>query len=445
MADKKPTKWDSKNPPVGNYGTIVDKRLTTITPDNTTGYVKLSTTSTDEIVNTLYYSIDVNGKVTYAFGDDKGVILVDGKPTKQFNNIQEIADSNYIGYSDATTKKIKDSLATNLNQRTKDILIEKTEDPSPYATTPDSQSNVPETVDFLNDTFDSNARPLDANFLKGPYWYPEAIRSNGQDYIQFTLIEYGTKTVNTQNPDNVTDLFKLSSRTKSENAVGSVFLPIQQGISDQSMVSWADENMSPLAMALMQSAANPESIGGNAESIAQKIIGNSDYQKMIQQQIYGAAAGVNPLARLSGLVINPNLELLFNGPSLRPFNFTFRLSPRTKNEAKHVKDIIRWFKQGSVVRTTTDNLFLKAPNVFKIQYVYGEDKQNENNPTHPGLNKIKTCALRSMNVNYNPDGSYMTFQDGTMTSYEMTLQFSELEPVYDIDYDSSKGKNEIGY
>jgi hypothetical protein len=32
--------------------------------------------------------------------------------------------------------------------------------------------------------------------------------------------------------------------------------------------------------------------------------------------------------------LNPNMELLFQGPQLRPFNFTFRLSPRDQKEAE---------------------------------------------------------------------------------------------------------------
>lgn len=309
--------------------------------------------------------------------------------------------------------------------------------------TSETSSNQPETLDGVNIREDYNNVTKINDFLKGTYVYPNALRNNGQDYIQFSLYEYGTRDAKTsETSTNVADIFKLTPRT--ETPLGKVFLPIQQGISDQNMVSWADENMSPLAIAMMQSAANPENIGGNVIDIAGKITNNAQYQKLIKQQLYGAAAGVNPLARLSGLVINPNLELLFNGPTLRPFNFTFRLSPRDDIEGKAVKDIIRWFKQGSAVRTSKDNLFLKAPNVFKIQYIYGENKQGDNNPVHKGLNQIKTCALRSMNVNYNPDGSYMTFEDGTMTSYEMTLQFSELEPVYDVDYEQSP-KSDIGY
>ena len=83
---------------------------------------------------------------------------------------------------------------------------------------------------------------------------------------------------------------------------------------------------------------------------------------------------------------------------------------------------------------------MKAPNVFRINYlIRGEGD-------HPSLNKIKLCALQSCSVDYTPDGSYMTFNDvnATMTSYNLSLQFQELEPVTSGDY---KRLNEtaIGY
>ena len=39
------------------------------------------------------------------------------------------------------------------------------------------------------------------------------------------------------------------------------------------------------------------------------------------------------LSRTIGGAINNNVELLFNGPTLRSFTFTFRLTPREKKEA----------------------------------------------------------------------------------------------------------------
>jgi hypothetical protein len=85
----------------------------------------------------------------------------------------------------------------------------------------------------------------------------------------------------------------------------------------------------------------------------------------------------------------------------------------------------------------------KSPNIFQIKYTKGgSDKEY-----HTSLNRIKTCALTSMSVNYTPDNSYMTFTDTerTMTSYDMALTFQELEPVYDRDYQQFADKSTIGF
>ena len=154
------------------------------------------------------------------------------------------------------------------------------------------------------------------------------------------------------------------------------------------------------------------------------------------QQAVGAQ---NLLSRTSGAVLNPNLELLFNGPTLRPFNFTFRLSPRNSTEATEVKAIINWFKKAMAVKTASSEVFLKTPNIFQIQYYSGASTE------HKSLNKIKDCALLGCDVDYTPDGSYMTFNDEnkTMTSYQLTLRFSELDPIYNKDYEGLD--DQIGY
>ena len=134
------------------------------------------------------------------------------------------------------------------------------------------------------------------------------------------------------------------------------------------------------------------------------------------------------LPRFTGAILNPNIELLFDKPQLRGFQFQFLLAARSAEEAATVKKIIRFFKQGMSVKETAGNIFLKSPNVFKIKYLFGV------NGEHPGLHKIKTCALTSCSVDYTPDGSYMTFEDGTMTAYRISLQFSELDPLTEKDY-----------
>ena len=130
-------------------------------------------------------------------------------------------------------------------------------------------------------------------------------------------------------------------------------------------------------------------------------------------------------------MINPNLELLFSGPALRTFSFQFKLNAREAAESREIVKILRFFKQGSAAQKSKSHLFLKSPHTFQIQYLHRGPEGDEN----PFMNKIKECALQSVAVNYTPEGNYATFDDGAMTSYELTLQFSELEPVFNNDYD----------
>jgi hypothetical protein len=64
---------------------------------------------------------------------------------------------------------------------------------------------------------------------------------------------------------------------------------------------------------------------------------------------------------------------------------------------------------------------------------------------HPYLNRFKECALSSCNVEYTPDGTYMTYDgpEKSMTAYRLSLTFQELEPLFDDEYGSDD--NNIGF
>ena len=56
--------------------------------------------------------------------------------------------------------------------------------------------------------------------------------------------------------------------------------------------------------------------------------------------LIGSAVGKdanNLLARTQGKIFNNNLQLLFTGPTLRPFTFQYVLSPRDQKESDNVK------------------------------------------------------------------------------------------------------------
>ena len=95
---------------------------------------------------------------------------------------------------------------------------------------------------------------------------------------------------------------------------------------------------------------------------------------------------------------------------------------------------IRTFKRRMAAKKDPDGLFLKAPNVFKIKYLKGMT-------IHKSINLIKVCALLNFAVDYTPNGTYMTFgggengdEESSMVTYNLTMSFQEIEPIYESDY-----------
>lgn len=287
----------------------------------------------------------------------------------------------------------------------------------------------------------------------GSYYYPEALKgdpkrnSSKQDRIVFTMKTISSVQLNPK-------LGEKNITRKYGEIRGSVTLPMQPSISDSNNVEWQGLTMNALEAYAASASINLASkdnlsglFGGAAAGIQQaaeaifKSGAAKDYQDAIRIAIAQEAVGINGLlSRASGAILNPNLELLFNGPSLRNFNYAFRLSPRTATEADQVRKIIRFFKQGMSVKNTASEVFLKSPNVFDIRYVSYDNEGNEIK-NHPSLTRIKTCALLGCDVDYTPDGTYMTYNDPkrSMTSYNLSLRFGELEPIYERDYNEIDG------
>ena len=209
--------------------------------------------------------------------------------------------------------------------------------------------------------------------------------------------------------------------------------------------------MNPLEAMVAKSALDfvekgPDAAGKQLQKSADQIIKDTpEFQKGIGAAVVSSASGVkNILARTKGIVVNPNLELLFQKPTLRPFSFQFKLSARSKPEAGEIIKIIRFFKQNMAPQKgggsggESANLFLKAPNTFQIHYMHKGTEE------HPYIGRAKECAMTSFEVDYTPDGNYSTLRDGFMTSYTISMSLKELEPVFYEDYDDTPADS-IGF
>ena len=289
--------------------------------------------------------------------------------------------------------------------------------------------------------------------------YPKELPVEVSDLIQFQIVEYktlaqssrqGSNTAEVQTP-TATDVVSPVIRRLSQDIKGTINLAIQPPVSDTNGVNWTDTGVNLVQLGI--SAASLGFIQGGTEGAQDAVSeimsrGRGDGESIrnaLSTYFSGKAAQTsNLLSRLTGSVLNPNLETLFEGPRTRSFNYQFQFTPRDEEEAKEVRQIIRSFKEAMAVKRTASLSFLKAPYVFNIRYLYKEGQD------HPYIGRVKgPCALKDMQTDYTPEGSYMTYEGGenggSMVKYTITLVFQELDPVYADDYVALGNENVIGY
>ena len=332
----------------------------------------------------------------------------------------------------------------------------------------------------FNNSSSSSGNVIKKLFKSGGFRYPLEALTETTDYLQFNIIEYqptkqssggslvgqpGSRRIGPQ-----------GTKDKAKNNLGSIILQMPSNIQDGNAVDYGESKMNTLMGAaagvigsgikgggeiissmLGKDKAGVEAAKDKMSKEMKNAIGTdasvldaaSDFVSAKATSAALGALGGNVsaaqlLARETGQIFNPNMELLFNGPSLRSFNFSFKMTPRSPAEAQECKNIIRSFKSNMAPKTKNtgslggSGVFLKTPNVFELRYMKGGRE-------HPFLHKFKQCFLTDVSVNYTGEGVYATYEDATPVSMILDLSFKELEPVYDVDYDSEQGQGGVGY
>lgn len=254
-----------------------------------------------------------------------------------------------------------------------------------------------------------------------------------------------------------------SNRESLKEPIYQMVLPIPQQISDISAIDWTDGKMNPLEAYGLAATSTIIQKGGTGAIDAGKAAvdflnqvggdlqtasGNANIKDALIAAISGQAIGAlggnvsgnQIISRATGQVLNPNLELLFNGVNLRVFPFTFEFFPRNRREAIEVKDIIKALKYSMLPsKNGSEGVFISAPYIFQLEYMKGNKK-------HPFLNHFLPMALTNMSLSYTGSNTYSTFYDGSPTHIRMDLVFKELNPIYKEDHDLlGKDDTTVGY
>ena len=281
--------------------------------------------------------------------------------------------------------------------------------------------------------------------------------------------------------------------TPKEKAIGLVKLPMPNSLADSNNVSWGPDQLNAITaaatsavMGTSNSALNgilnflaeaegkkiPQLLSEGLAGAGGFISGTAKDLNAALTEVGGVGAAVNSsnvnllgktvlgstllnligfqvspesiLARGAGVIPNNNLALLFNSPTLREFTFSWKMSPRSREEATRVNNILRFFKQGMAAKKSNNSTggggasyFLGTPNVFDIHFKTAKTKDYEILDRNDSVLRIKTCACTGAAVNYTPEGMWNAYEKGQPVAITLTLRFNELEPIFDTDYDNN--------
>lgn len=141
-------------------------------------------------------------------------------------------------------------------------------------------------------------------------------------------------------------------------------------------------------------------------------------------------------AGIGGKVINPYTELIFKGVGTRSFSFNWKLIPRNVREQQEIFKIIKALRVNSMPYFSSslsdeggdaglNDRWLTVPNIFQIKFLSGSTEMTY-------LPKIKPAALKGIQFNPMPDGTWATHYDNGQpapVAYTLSLEFEELEII----------------
>jgi hypothetical protein len=214
----------------------------------------------------------------------------------------------------------------------------------------------------------------------------------------------------------------------AESALGSVTLYMPSGISVADTLSYdnADTGIGGEIMKAGGSSASPgefiDTLKGQSKGVAQTAVAGATAKVSQSKGMVGGAANQAIINR--GEVVNPHTQMLFKSPSLRQFQFQFKMFPRTKAEAQQIIKIVQFFRVAAYPQLGTGSgsdqvnmSTFKFPDVFKVTYLTG-GKENRH------MIKMMESYLTAVTVNYNST-SPTFYEDGMPSEIDLSLTFQE--------------------
>ena len=271
-------------------------------------------------------------------------------------------------------------------------------------------------------------------------------------------------------PQQLLNQYNKSAMYSREEVLSPIMLYMPEDVSTSFKANWTGKSFSNLARDAMQ-AASAQGWGklsaagdvlNNAVRNAVPLTGAAAIRTATQKITGDSLSNDDVFGAISGVILNPNAEMLFSGMEFRNFSLNYKMVPRNPTEARNIKNIIKTFKTAMLPSHSTagnakifgtdtsmkfdemkgwdwwtfgmfsamrnnmnsvDNAFIAVPNLCLVSFMSGSGM-------NPNVPQYKMCAITNVDANYTPDGAWATYDDGTPVATTLNISFQETKLIF---------------
>lgn len=227
----------------------------------------------------------------------------------------------------------------------------------------------------------------------------------------------------------------------------NIILFMPEDIGSEMTGQWGAAGWGLAAKALMETAGTKNlddisnAIGAGGEALAGGVkIGTYDLIMKGINGLTGGSADINQvMGGISGTIVNPNVEMMYQSPDLRTFTLNFKMVPRSSEEAAEIKRICTTFRRamlpsygGQALGGTVKNngALLTIPKMVQPTFMSG-NSPNEYIPQY------KPCVISGVNINYTPDGAWAAYDGGSPVATNLSINFKETKLIFEQEVNMS--------
>jgi len=145
-----------------------------------------------------------------------------------------------------------------------------------------------------------------------------------------------------------------------------------------------------------------------------------------------------------GVSPNPNPSVMFQGPHLREFQFSWTFSAKNQAESNAIKKLIKTLKTKALPRNffKGEVSILEYPDICQLNFYPWDGEltqQNEWGWSQDSIIRIKKCVMSNVSVQYNPSNVPAFFVSEDPVVVRIDIAFKEIEYILSNDWGGEVG------